>query len=226
MDQGTAAGLTYREKKPYNENEFFELFGLLPGQEKTRNQKTAISALESEIGKAITNSVVREQLKAQGTEADVIFTIEDGKSELLASQTFLVDNNGVEVETQKVINDRIASYDPKPNVITKDSDIINPIYDKLIADYPTTKAGKPIKKDHLLIYVREYNARKTLLINNPGFKAVGDIKGPSNSAGSDITILNPDIKQEATFEAKSKQSDLHGSFSLKSIDDLDSLTKR
>lgn len=225
MAQGTAAGLTFREKKPYNEEAFFELFGLLPGQEKTRNQKTAISALESEIGKAITNSVVREQLKVQGTKADVIFTIEDGKSELLASQTYLVDNNGVEIETQKVINERIASYDPKPTVITKDSDIINPIYDKLIADYPTTKAGKPIKKDHLLRYVREYNARKTLLINNPGFKAVGDLKGPSNSTGSDITIINPDTKQEVTFEAKSKKGDFHGSFSLKLIDGVLSLNK-
>jgi len=218
MAEGTAAGLTVRQKKPYNEETFFELFGLLPGQEKTRNQKTAISSLESEIGKAITNSVVREQLKADGADANVIFTIEDGKSELLASQTYLVDNNGVEIETQKVINDRIASYDPKQDVITKDNDIIDPIYDKLIADYPTTKTGVPIKKDHLLTYVREYNARKTLLINNPGFKAVGDLKGPSSSTGSDITIANPETNQEATFEAKSKQGDFHGSFSLKLID--------
>ena len=218
MAQGTAAGLTVREKKAYNENEFFKLFGLLPGQEKTRNQKTAISSLESEIGKAITNSVVREQLKADGADANVVFTIEDGKSELLASQTYLLDNSGVGIKTQKVINDRITSYDPKPTVITKDKDILNPIYNKLITDYPTTKAGTPIKKDHLLTYIREYNARKTLLINNPGFKAIGVLKGPSSSAGSDITIANTETNQEATFEAKSKQGDFHGSFSLKLID--------
>ena len=101
MAEGTAAGLTLREKKPYNEETFFELFGLLPGQEKTRNQKTAISALEAEIGKAITNSVVREQLKEQGVDNDLIFTIADGKSELLASKVNINDSK----QAQKYINE-------------------------------------------------------------------------------------------------------------------------
>jgi len=101
MAEGTAAGLTLREKKPYNEETFFKLFGLLPGQEKTRNQKTAISALEAEIGKAITNSVVREQLREQGVDNDLIFTIADGKSELLASKVNINDFK----QAQKYINE-------------------------------------------------------------------------------------------------------------------------
>lgn len=90
MAQGTAAGLTVREKKPYNEKEFFELFGLLPGQEKTRNQKTAISALEAEIGKAITNSITREILTFEGADNATIQNIADGKSELLASKEYTI----------------------------------------------------------------------------------------------------------------------------------------
>ena len=90
MAEGTAAGLTVREKKPYNEETFFELFGLLPGQEKTRNQKTAISSLEAEIGKAITNSVTREILTFEGADNAAIFNIADGKSELLASKEYTI----------------------------------------------------------------------------------------------------------------------------------------
>ena len=86
MAEGTAAGLEIRNKKPFNETAFLEVFGLLPNQKQDRNQMTAIQSLEAEIGKAITNSEVREVLKSKEVENAIIQRIADGKSDILYSK--------------------------------------------------------------------------------------------------------------------------------------------
>jgi len=86
MAEGTAAGLEIRNKKPFNETAFLEVFGLLPNQKQNRNQMTAIQSLEAEIGKAITNSEVREALKSKEVENAIIQRIADGKSDILYSK--------------------------------------------------------------------------------------------------------------------------------------------
>jgi hypothetical protein len=92
MAEGTAAGLEIRNKKPFNETAFLEVFGLLPNQKQDRNQMTAIQSLEAEIGKAITNSEVRNILNLDGADNTIIQRIADGKSEILASRQYTILN--------------------------------------------------------------------------------------------------------------------------------------
>ena len=91
MAEGTAAGLEVRNKKPFNETEFLKVFGLLPGQIQDRNQMTAMQSLEAEIGKAISNSLVREILTEQNFDPSVISRLADGKSDILASKRIPVN---------------------------------------------------------------------------------------------------------------------------------------
>jgi len=91
MAEGTAAGLEVRNKKPFNETEFLKVFGLLPGQIQDRNQMTAMQSLEAEIGKAISNSLVREILTEQNFDPGVISRLADGKSDILASKRIPVN---------------------------------------------------------------------------------------------------------------------------------------
>jgi hypothetical protein len=86
MAEGTAAGLEVRNKKPFNETEFLKVFGLLPDQIQDRNQMTAMQSLEAEIGKTISNSLVREILTEQNFDPGVISRLADGKSDILASK--------------------------------------------------------------------------------------------------------------------------------------------
>ena len=110
LKEGTAAGLEVRNKKPFNENSFLEVFGLLPNQEQNRNQKTAISSLEAEIGKAISNSLIREALTDQGVENAIIQRIADGKSDILFSKvsiTSLDDGIKYSNETKEILESGI-----------------------------------------------------------------------------------------------------------------------
>jgi len=83
---GTAAGLNEQTKKPFYKPEFLSLFGANEGQAQDRNQVTAIKALQKEIGKAITNRVVRQALESENIPAKVLFRIADGKSKIMASK--------------------------------------------------------------------------------------------------------------------------------------------
>ena len=94
MKKGTAAGLPVQTKLPFDQKQWNELFTKRSGD---RNQKTLIKALQTEVGRAITNSEVRRQIlesieKGESKyEVGVVNKLADGKSELLAAQTFVKD---------------------------------------------------------------------------------------------------------------------------------------
>ena len=106
---GTEAGLPTQNKLPFDEKQWNEEFTIPPepsvkwetGKPKERgnetaewkkwnsnkrNTKTLISALQYEIGRAMLNSEIRTELGNQGGKENVIITLSDGKSDVLASK--------------------------------------------------------------------------------------------------------------------------------------------
>jgi len=218
MKKGTAAGLPVQTKLPFDQKQWNELFTKRSGD---RNQKTLIKALQTEVGRAITNSEVRRQIlesieKGESKyEVGVVNKLADGKSELLAAQTFVKDTNGKVEKTQVAINENIVKYDPRPKEITKVDNILKEMYTRFIAQYPEQKNKKtPLSLKNFRRYVEEYNAEKIVLINNDNLESLNDLKGPSNSEGSDLAFISPN-NNILKIEAKSKMADQTGEVSVR-----------
>jgi len=218
MKKGTAAGLPVQTKLPFDKKQWNELFTKRSGD---RNQKTLIKALQTEVGRAITNSEVRRQIlesieKGESKyEVGVVNKLADGKSELLAAQTFVKDTNGNVEKTQDAINANMSLYDPSPKKITKVNEILKPMYARFIAQYPEQKNKKtPISLKNFKRYVEEYNAEKIVLNNNKNLESLNDLKGPSNKEGSDLAFISPN-NNILKMEAKSKMADQTGEVSVR-----------
>ena len=86
MTVGTKAGLPIKAKIPWANasKKFNELFVEKKTGNELRNQKTLVKGLQSEIGRAITNSVARRNPKHPD---NLIQKLADGKSEVLYSET-------------------------------------------------------------------------------------------------------------------------------------------
>jgi len=184
-----------------------------------RNTKTLIEALEYEIGRAMLNSEVRVELEKQEASENVIITLADGKSKVLASKSLLKNKKGETKSTQNVINDNIAKWDPKPKSRISFDKLNNIIYSKLVKEWPVyiNKAGNEVKhnKSNITRYVREYHSKKTILLNNPDWKSDSKIKGPSKEGKNDFEIKKGNIT--LSFEDKQKQGDFHGSTGIQII---------
>tara|TARA_R100001082_G_scaffold106387_1_gene79226 strand:- start:52 stop:6540 length:6489 start_codon:yes stop_codon:yes gene_type:complete len=223
----TRSGLPVQNKNKFNQKIYDDLFGTDPSIGLRNQKETLLPGFISEIGRAFTNSVLRAELTSREVDPNVIHVLGDGKSEILASQSYMYDIDNVEHKTQDAINSLMggkkfgdSKIDPKPKTITKTKDIEKQMYEAFIKKYPRYKSGdgKVVKFElkHFRQYVEEYNGRKTFLIKNPDWTSPDDIKGPSKQGDADFIfkLRNLDPK----FEHKSKKSDRHGSISLRLID--------
>ena len=84
---GTAAGLPIQAKIPFDESQWDDLFGSDPSIGRRNQKETLLPKLMNEIGRAITNSVVRHHLLKQGIEGAIVLDLADGKSRQLYSET-------------------------------------------------------------------------------------------------------------------------------------------
>tara|TARA_S200002703_G_scaffold68648_1_gene59597 strand:- start:149 stop:7357 length:7209 start_codon:yes stop_codon:yes gene_type:complete len=122
MDVGTAAGLPIKAKMPFDaiipegpnkgkkvSDLFKELVGI--GVEPNRNQRTFVKGLQAEIGKAITNRVVRQTLEKQNNTAELVQKLADGKSDLMQSK--VLENNR--------LNNVIKKYNGNMELIRKNN---------------------------------------------------------------------------------------------------------
>ena len=86
---GTAAGLPIQAKIPFDENQWNDLFGSDPSIGRRNQRETLLPKLMNEIGRAITNSVIRHHLLNSGIENanKAVPILADGKSRQLYSES-------------------------------------------------------------------------------------------------------------------------------------------
>jgi len=219
---GTAAGLEVQNKKPYSKSDFEKLIGLEPGKEYTRNdlrnQDTAINSLQAEIGRAITNSLVRNELIQKGIDPNVVALLADGKSEILASKAQVISIDNIQKSFQEAINEELPNLDNFPNKVTSYNEFEKGLFNKFINKYPTYIDGnnqaKNLSETLFTPYFTEYYARKIILINNPNWKSkFKDLKGPDSTGDADLTFIN-EKGEELLVEVKLSKKDQMGGGSL------------
>jgi len=82
---GTEAGLPTQTKIPFDQAMYDDLFGPNPSIGLRNQKETLYPKFMVEIGRAITNSVVRHNLLERGTEGAIVLGLADGKSRELYS---------------------------------------------------------------------------------------------------------------------------------------------
>ena len=89
---GTEAGLPTQTKMLFDQAMYDDLFGVNPSIGLRNQKETLYPKFIVEIGRAITNSVVRHHLLQQGTEGAIVLGLADGKSRELYSESIKDDN--------------------------------------------------------------------------------------------------------------------------------------
>ena len=92
---GTEAGLPTQTKMPFDQAMYDDLFGPNPSIGLRNQKETLYPKFIVEIGRAITNSVVRHELLQRGTEGAIVLGLADGKSRELYSISNKEDQNNI-----------------------------------------------------------------------------------------------------------------------------------
>ena len=93
QEGGTEAGLPTQTKLPFDQEMYDDLFGPNPSIGLRNQKETLFPKFMVEIGRAITNSVVRNDLLEQGIEGAIVLGLADGKSRELYSESIKDDRD-------------------------------------------------------------------------------------------------------------------------------------
>jgi len=110
---GTAAGLAVQVKLPFDKTQWENLFGPNPNIGKRNVRESLLPALIDEIGRAITNSVVRHELLQQGVEGAIVLGLADGKSRQLYSESIKDDKDVLAPATGSTKSIKDLTTNPK-----------------------------------------------------------------------------------------------------------------
>ena len=95
QEGGTEAALPTQTKLPFDQEMYDDLFGPNPSIGLRNQKETLFPKFMVEIGRAVTNSVVRNDLLERGTEGAIVLGLADGKSRELYSISNKENQNNI-----------------------------------------------------------------------------------------------------------------------------------
>ena len=113
QEGGTEAALPTQTKLPFDQEMYDDLFGPNPSIGLRNQKETLFPKFMVEIGRAITNSVVRNDLLERGTEGAIVLGLADGKSRELYSISNKEAQNNIKSLTGASKNYLKLYTDPK-----------------------------------------------------------------------------------------------------------------